>query len=1827
MSDINQVLSELISVLYKNNEAMGSVINGLSGVTDKLDTNLSGMNSIQKDIRNATNNINKFTTNINNSFGGMNKTLKDMVNNAKKESSNNYNKSTAKNLNSSSDRASSSSNSSSMLLSSSKNLLDSSKNLNRAAMNLNMAVSNMMKNFSNIGRNTSSSNSSFISTSSSRNKNDDEQFNNTKKEANKLFNSFNNMGSSSLKLSKSLYNLNGDLRGLSSSIQTLTFGFFGLKAINGLFSEMSEGVSETIGSYREMAKFGQSFNGSIMEMALMASEASMPLEAMTKAVKEHSEVISMVGIKSFVNLDKNVRTAMRDVGQFGLTTQETTDMLAQYMDLQRLSSTLSYRSQSDMTDGFKKVVGQATALSAVTGKQREEILKTMRQASEETRLRLKLATLDEKSRVEVQKNMETAALFMASMPGEAGSMLTKMLSQTVSDNGALFAESTQMFYEAGLGRLTAPMERLARVVNGGTVQVEDITSTLKEMGDVSDAELENLRVQAMAGNESARKMADMVLAIRQGTKNIDQFAKSLKEANEKKGVTNFLLNLEDILNRIGGAFRTGFLKSLDSIMKGLEKFGSSAAFTNLLTTFEEMGLGFGKFIDKLINSGQLEKLGETLSKGLIQLSSWFTISANQFNIDDLINVATTFIGAVKSIAAAGLIFLNMIVGIGAALGGIISVVSSIGNVFESMGIPIFSLIGIFVGFTFVVSKLSSSFKMFGSLMDKFNLGKSNNKNTESVINDKSSNSIKNYSEMNINAKVVNIYGGSIRDHRGNRGGGSGPDRGGRSRTRRGKMTGLGMGVAGAFMDGDLDPTDMMDIFDGNDEPNKSNDTKSNKSSVAERMRNFGNKRGGFIGKVSSIGASAVDYGKNAFDHGKDVLSTASGKNNVLGKVLTTIGDIAKPILPAVKEFAKKVPLIGGALVGLDGALNFISANDDYKSGKIDEKEEMGQKGSAAGGVVGTAIGGALGILGGPVGVAAGMFLGNIVGEWAGKNIGSVFGESGKKFNDDNKKTNAEIKKQNEADLKKQAEADNKKQFSTLQESLLPYMEQTKETQKLTKELQELRKNPMGLDDKELKDKISALEESIKKSRDAESKKLNSSDVGSKFDSVMKRNFGMDEKEMRGKLEKRLSNASPEAKESALKDFDLHMKHMKRMTALPGSNEEDIAKQTRQGVENLGLKVNQQDPTRDQVVAGSKDQRNDEIKKRMEIADKLVALRKKKADLEALAKKNDPNYDPMHPTRNISDLASEERSLLSELSQLNKFATTSEMVSMQENSDLNSSLSERAKKDSARNAASQASFFLADGGVIDSTTALVGSGPKNIGIMAESGPEAVVPLSRGPGGKLGISSFGGNSTNNMSVKTEMNQINSLKKRLIELDQLATEADENRENITEEEYNAIQEDSEKAWIQYRDKVVGYTKTFGEIKDDQDAYLKLVKEYQDDRLEAAKNEKSIFSKVVSGISSFFGGSSNNSGGGSGGKSVSTGSSNRSGGTNLQSSNSSSNSVLGNLSGAKPLEPPKINAGGVGASAGQKAGATNTTEVDTAYSGRNRRERVQQIDENLGAVSERFETGGRGAGLISSGKGDHGGKSYGSHQLSSSSGTLNEYLKQSKYAKEFEGLTPGSAEFDAKWKQLGSTKEFANDQKDFISKSHYQPQMNKLSKAGYDLSGRGRAVQEAVYSTATQYRNMTTGLFKDAIGDKENLSKMSDEDIIIALQRRKLAGVDRDFKSSDEKNRKGVRNRIPEEEKMLLQIAKQKQTNISSPTDIAALPVPTPNDKVLEQKELMKNQMQQQAAAAAAENMRLQKESIEVQKANVAVTAQGMQSLERTGKQNVNATQSALG
>lgn len=169
----------------------------------------------------------------------------------------------------------------------------------------------------------------------------------------------------------------------------------------------------------------------------------------------------------------------------------------------------------------------------------------------------------------------------------------------------------------------------------------------------------------------------------------------------------------------------------------------------------------------------------------------------------------------------------------------------------------------------------------------------------------------------------------------------------------------------------------------------------------------------------------------------------------------------------------------------------------------------------------------------------------------------------------------------------------------------------------------------------------------------------------------------------------------------------------------------------------------------------------------------------------------------------------------------------------------------------------------------------------------------------------------------------------------------------------------------------------------------------------------------------------------------------------------------------------------------------------------------------EKLGTLSRFVESrGGEGSATVSTGRGDAGGASYGLYQMTSKTtdkkgrskigGTVSEFIGGSKWAKEFEGLTPGTPEYTKKWKEIATgpqAKEFEAAQHQYIKQTHYDPAMQKLQKEGIDLSGRGMAVKNVMWQASVGAgARGGSNIVRNALKGKD-MAGMSDKDVINAI------------------------------------------------------------------------------------------------------------------------------
>ncbi|MGL5103337.1 MAG: hypothetical protein ACRC6N_12560 [Plesiomonas sp.] len=192
------------------------------------------------------------------------------------------------------------------------------------------------------------------------------------------------------------------------------------------------------------------------------------------------------------------------------------------------------------------------------------------------------------------------------------------------------------------------------------------------------------------------------------------------------------------------------------------------------------------------------------------------------------------------------------------------------------------------------------------------------------------------------------------------------------------------------------------------------------------------------------------------------------------------------------------------------------------------------------------------------------------------------------------------------------------------------------------------------------------------------------------------------------------------------------------------------------------------------------------------------------------------------------------------------------------------------------------------------------------------------------------------------------------------------------------------------------------------------------------------------------------------------------------------------------------------------------------------------------LGKTSEKYESAGRGPGVVSAGKGDYGGTSYGCYQLSSNMGVLQKYIQSSKYKQFFDGLTPATSQFNDVWKDIAfkHPQEFREEQHIFIKKTHYDIQINRLKSKGFIIDHSRAAIHDLIWSTSVQF-GANTNLIIKAL-NKIKSKNVTDKELIIAVQDYKMDNTETLFKSSPSWWN-DLKKRADSEKKSLLELESQ--------------------------------------------------------------------------------------
>ena len=432
----------------------------------------------------------------------------------------------------------------------------------------------------------------------------------------------------------------GDMDKTKGAGKLISAGGKGIKAFG------AGGIAWAAFQAGQIEQFAKAQETMINSGAIMFDDAS-PYETLKKSAidaglsyTELSKVVSQNGIAlqslgngvsggttAFTSMFKSVNKTGDKFGDYGLRSAEMAEVLADYINIQRMTMSKDMAllsTQDDVESGFHNLMIETTALASLTGQNRSEILQKQMASLANPQVAAALATMDAAG----GGHAEVARSFIAQFALLEGSMgpVGKDISDKFNDYIFKVADSPEDFdLKIALGDLAGPMERAN---NGMIDRINDVFRS----GDIEGAK--KLLVKEMAKMREAEVGSSMAAA--------GSFEGVVQQM--KAGGTQVHLQMQKMAKMSNEEYAV-YLKEIERKSKVSGQM--TVAMNNMKVSFMEIQNAFVMNLDKA--SEYAEKLSVKLKEGANKLSGF--VESTTAVVEDVVGATSELIEE-PSLAAA-----------------------------------------------------------------------------------------------------------------------------------------------------------------------------------------------------------------------------------------------------------------------------------------------------------------------------------------------------------------------------------------------------------------------------------------------------------------------------------------------------------------------------------------------------------------------------------------------------------------------------------------------------------------------------------------------------------------------------------------------------------------------------------------------------------------------------------------------------------------------------------------------------------------------------------------------------------------------------------------------------------------------------------------------------------------------------------------------------------------------------------------------------------------------------------------------------------------------
>jgi hypothetical protein len=361
--------------------------------------------------------------------------------------------------------------------------------------------------------------------------------------------------------------------------------------------------------FKGLAQSGATFGSSIVTMGEAAYQSGMPLVQFQELIQNNTSTLARLfgsvnaGIPQITGLARALkRFTMEELSGFGLTMEETTEMLTTVAELERARGRAGQLTQADLLARTKEYAKNLTTLSRLTGESVSELDKRNRQLAADGVFAAKLAQMDE-------DQAERVRVALAALPASAQQAAKEFigLGVPIGDLGkGLSVFSGGKFEETLLGFTR----------RSGKATEEEIVamkSAFNEIGTTGIQGGDAIASAALAGNTLASEALNTFVQMAGTAVDQKEFARqSALALDDINASTKALVNLPAQFGLVQAELQSVNLNLMKGLVLDANSMGGKAlqAFTDGNTDIsKEMADQLNSFVNRLLGVDKKKKGG------------------------------------------------------------------------------------------------------------------------------------------------------------------------------------------------------------------------------------------------------------------------------------------------------------------------------------------------------------------------------------------------------------------------------------------------------------------------------------------------------------------------------------------------------------------------------------------------------------------------------------------------------------------------------------------------------------------------------------------------------------------------------------------------------------------------------------------------------------------------------------------------------------------------------------------------------------------------------------------------------------------------------------------------------------------------------------------------------------------------------------------------------------------------------------------------------------------------------------------------------------------